>query len=59
MKKKKVDLNKRLLLNKETINHLNSKIQQAIIGGATGTCEPPVSGTGCGCDMKTCGIILC
>ncbi len=58
MKKKSLKLSK-LSLNKETITDLNNDAQNNIKGGITGKVCPPVSGTGCGCDMATCGIIIC
>ncbi|WP_118950563.1 class I lanthipeptide [Taibaiella helva] len=59
MKKKKVALGRKLTLTKEMITGLNDKLQDAILGGATGKgCA--VSGTGCGCDPQaSCGIVLC
>lgn len=58
MKKKSLQLSK-LTLNKEMITGLNNEAQTNIKGGITGKVCPPVSGTGCGCDMQTCGIIVC
>jgi len=59
MKKKSINLNKKLSLNKETITGLNNKLQEQVVGGISGKVCVPVSGTGCGCDMRTCGIIIC
>lgn len=58
MKKKSLKLSK-LTLNKETITGLSNDAQTNVMGGITGKVCPPVSGTGCGCDMATCGIIIC
>ncbi|HEU4608429.1 MAG TPA: class I lanthipeptide [Chitinophagaceae bacterium] len=60
MKKKNLNIRKKLVLNKEMIAHLDKLAQLQVAGGISGKiCEPPVSGTGCGCDMNTCGIIIC
>ncbi len=53
MKKKKLELNKKLLLSKETIVHLNEAQQSLLAGGATATncptynAECPTPATAC------------
>jgi len=59
MKKKTLHISKKLLLNKDLITTLNQQAQRAIEGGISGKACPPLSGTGCGCLMDTCGIVVC
>jgi|GEM_PF-1756876 len=58
MKKKKIELNKKLTLNKETVSNLQQQLEQ-VKGGISGKGCVPMSGTGCGCGVQTCGIIVC
>jgi hypothetical protein len=62
MKKKNITLSKKLFLDKETIVELNNDLKENIVGGIAGTIKTPgigLSGTGCGCAMQTCGIVVC
>lgn len=63
MKKRKIELSKKLLLNKETITGLSPAQQQEVEGGRPvkgGDSEYfCASGSGCDCQKNTCGIIIC
>ncbi len=63
MKKKNISLSKKLFIGKETIAELNNDTKENIVGGIAGTIvKTPgggLSGTGCGCAVNTCGIVVC
>ena len=65
MKKKNINLNKKLFLAKETIVELNKEATAHIgggkaIGGINDLQKTPVgTGTGCVCAVQTCGIVVC
>lgn len=63
MKKKNITLSKKLFLDKATIAELSKNTTENVIGGIAGTIIKDggigMTGTGCGCAVQTCGIVVC